>query len=130
MTQPTHPESTEDFGDFGVVELTSCSPPKPLRFDDASTPPISPSWPTGSKEIPHCQAARFESYARSFGNRFVPTVLPDSAAGDVGWLGVAHSVVTTSLKDAAGEPTRSARDDIIRFLRHRLTDDRSPGTPG
>lgn len=69
---------------------------------------------------PHCRAARFENYARCLGNRFVPTVLPDSAAGDVGWLGVAHSVVTTSLIDAQGEPTANARDEIIRFLQNRL----------
>lgn len=69
---------------------------------------------------PHCRAARFDTFSRCFGERFVPTVLPDSAAGDPGWLGVAHSVVTTSLVDGEGEPTTSARDDIISFLRMRL----------
>jgi dienelactone hydrolase len=69
---------------------------------------------------PYCPAGRFANFAASFGDRFQPTVLPTSAAGDPGWLGVAHSVVTTSLIDEAGEPTAEARDAIIEFLRARL----------
>jgi dienelactone hydrolase len=68
----------------------------------------------------YCQAARFASFAEALGDRFVARVLPDSAAGEVGWVGVPHSVLTTSLVDEAGQPTAAARDEIIEFLRARL----------
>ncbi|MEM9042542.1 MAG: hypothetical protein AAGD33_21870 [Actinomycetota bacterium] len=42
--------------------------------------------------------------------------LPDESAGDVGWVGVAHSVVTTSLVDEDGELTAAVRDEIIEFF--------------
>ena len=67
-----------------------------------------------------CRAARFESLERALGDRFVGRVLPDSAAGASGWVGVPHSVVTTSLIDEAGQPTIAARDEILAFFAHRL----------
>jgi dienelactone hydrolase len=69
---------------------------------------------------PFCQAARFRSFSTALGDRFCARVLPDSAAGSPGWLGVPHSVVTTSLIDERGEPTAAARDEIIEFLANRL----------
>ncbi|MEO1063657.1 MAG: dienelactone hydrolase family protein [Actinomycetota bacterium] len=69
---------------------------------------------------PYCQAARFAAFEQALGDRFVPRVLPDSAAGSTGWLGVPHSVVTTSLVDAEGEPTAAARDEVLEFFAQRL----------
>jgi len=69
---------------------------------------------------PYCQAARFDTLASELGDRFVARVIPDSAAGATGWLGVPHSVVSTSLIDEAGQPTVAARDEILDFLSHRL----------
>jgi dienelactone hydrolase len=71
---------------------------------------------------PFCKASRFEAFARDLGDRFVARVLPDSSAGEVGWLGVPHSVVTTCLIDEAGQPTAQARDEILDFLRQRLAE--------
>lgn len=69
---------------------------------------------------PHCQAARFASFERGLGDRFVAHVIPDEAAGPGGWLGVPHSIITTSLIDEAGQPTAAARDEILSFLAERL----------
>ena len=74
----------------------------------------------------YCQAARFASFERALGDRFVGRVLPDSAAGEIGWVGVPHSVLTTSLIDAPGQPTAAARDEIIEFFRSRLGVPRGP----
>jgi hypothetical protein len=78
---------------------------------------------------PYCTAARFEALEAALGERFSPSVLPDGASGSDGWLGVPHSVVTTSLIDAAGEPTAAARDEILDFFRGRLfTSDEASGS--
>lgn len=69
---------------------------------------------------PYCTAARFEAFADALGDRFVPRVLPDEAAGNVGWLGAPHSVVTTCLIDESGEPTAAVRDEILAFFASRL----------
>ena len=74
----------------------------------------------------HCTAERFEAYARVLGERFEATVIPSSAAHPKPppffeqIVGGAHSVVTAHLVDAAGEPTRAARDEILRFFTERL----------
>jgi dienelactone hydrolase len=73
---------------------------------------------------PYCQAARFDSLAVALGDRFVPNVLADSAAGENGWLNVPHSVVTTCLIDQAGQPTAQARDEILAYFQQRLTEPR------
>lgn len=73
-----------------------------------------------------CRAARFDSYQRALGNRFVAHVLPDSAAGtDVNpffrqHVPCPHSVVTEHLIDEPGQPTAQARDAIVRFFVERL----------
>ncbi len=74
----------------------------------------------------HCRATRFAAYRDALGSRFDGRVLPDSSANrdpppffrDV--VRVPHSVLTAHLIDAAGEPTRQARDEVIAFLRMRL----------
>lgn len=73
-----------------------------------------------------CRAERFAAYASALGNRFVPRVLPDSAANDevppffAAHVPTPHSVVTVHLIDEAGQPTIAARDEILAFFRHRL----------
>jgi len=74
-----------------------------------------------------CTAQRFAAYAEALGERFVARVLPDDAARRVGLapffehvVASPHSVVTAHLVDAAGEPTRAARDEIIAFFAQRL----------
>lgn len=74
-----------------------------------------------------CRAVRFETLRRELGEGFVGTTLPDGAANPKGRK-PPHSVFTTELIDAAGQPTRAAVDEVIGFLRERL---RSPaGAPG
>lgn len=68
---------------------------------------------------PFCPKARFDSFERLLGDRFVGRTLPDAAAAP-DWTGVPHSVVTTCLIDAAGEPTATARDEILDFFVDRL----------
>lgn len=73
-----------------------------------------------------CTAERFAAYAAALGERFVPTVLPSSAANPEPppffkhVVGCPHSVVTAHLIDAAGEPTLQARDEILSFLVRQL----------
>lgn len=73
-----------------------------------------------------CRAQRFAAYAQALGPRFVARVLPDQAANpDVPpffaqHVATPHSVVTAHLIDAAGEPTRAARDEILAFFVRRL----------
>lgn len=74
-----------------------------------------------------CTAARFAAYREALGDRFIARVLPDEAANlaDVPpffaeHVRFPHSVVTVHLVDAAGEPTSSARDEILTFLQTRL----------
>lgn len=68
---------------------------------------------------PTCPKARFDTFRQLLGERFVGRTLPDDAAAS-DWTGVPHSVVTTCLIDAEGEPTAAARDEIITFFRTRL----------
>lgn len=73
-----------------------------------------------------CRAQRFAAYAEALGGRFEARVLPDTAANpDVPpffarHVTTPHSVVTAHLIDAAGEPTRAARDEILSFFVRRL----------
>lgn len=74
-----------------------------------------------------CRAERFAAYAQALGDRFVPRVLPDSAANGEDqppffekFVGTPHSVVTVHLIDEAGQPTVAARDEILGFFRQRL----------
>ncbi|MBN8228392.1 dienelactone hydrolase family protein [Corallococcus macrosporus] len=74
----------------------------------------------------YCPAQRFAAYTQALGPRFVPKVLPASAANPTPppffakVVGGAHSVVTAHLIDAAGEPTLAARDEILAFFARRL----------
>jgi dienelactone hydrolase len=67
-----------------------------------------------------CRAERFAAYQAALGDRFVPRVLPDSAANPDAMMKNPHSVVTAHLIDRAGEPTRAARDEILAFFEARL----------
>jgi dienelactone hydrolase len=74
----------------------------------------------------HCKAQRFAAYTEALGDRFVARVLPDSAANPdtppffAKVVETPHSVVTAHLIDKAGQPTISARDEILSFFAHRL----------
>ncbi|TPM40479.1 dienelactone hydrolase family protein [Mesorhizobium sp. B2-3-4] len=74
-----------------------------------------------------CRAERFNAYRRALGDRFLERVLPSSAANpDVPpffekHVQSPHSVVTVHLIDEAGQPTIFARDEILTFLKDRLT---------
>lgn len=73
-----------------------------------------------------CRAQRFAAYATALGDRFIGRVLPDSAANaDVPpffarHVTCPHSVVTVHLIDSAGQPTMTARDEILSFFTRRL----------
>src|SRR3954451_22097930 len=73
-----------------------------------------------------CRAERFAAYTAALGDRFVGRELPDSAANsDVSpffarVVNYPHSVVTQHLIDEAGQPTVTARDDILAFFKARL----------
>lgn len=73
-----------------------------------------------------CTAQRFAAYAQALGERFVPRVLPDSAAHPnpppffARHVRTPHSVVTAHLIDEAGQPTIAARDEILAFFVQRL----------
>jgi dienelactone hydrolase len=73
-----------------------------------------------------CRAERFAAYAQALGDRFLPRVLPDSAANTevpeffATLVPTPHSVVTAHLIDEAGQPTIRARDEILAFFAARL----------
>lgn len=82
----------------------------------------------------YCTAQRFAAYAAALGPRFEATELPDDAANPrpppffAEVVGCPHSVVTAHLIDGAGQATATARDQIIAFLRARLTPDHGRAT--
>ncbi len=73
-----------------------------------------------------CKAQRFAAYSRALGERFIPRVLPDSAANPDTppffdqVVSSPHSVVTAHLIDEASQPTIAARDEILSFFARRL----------
>jgi hypothetical protein len=67
-----------------------------------------------------CRAERFAAYQAALGDRFVPRVLPDSAASPDAPMKNPHSVVTLHLVDREGEPTRVALNEILGFFATRL----------
>ncbi len=73
-----------------------------------------------------CTKQRFAAYQAALGERFLPRVLPSSAANPAPppffqqVVGCPHSVVTAHLVDGAGQPTLQARDEILAFLALRL----------
>lgn len=73
-----------------------------------------------------CRAQRFAAFSEALGERFIPRVLPDSAANQdtppffQRYVKTPHSVVTAHLIDEAGQPTMLARDEILAFFKSRL----------
>jgi dienelactone hydrolase len=74
-----------------------------------------------------CHAQRFATYSSALGERFVPRVLPNSAANTqevppffATHVNYPHSVMTVHLIDEAGQPTIAARDEILGFCAQRL----------
>ncbi len=73
---------------------------------------------------PLCPPERFARLERELGAGFHGETLPQSAGNPAGLRAQgrpAHSVFTTDLVDAAGEPTRRAADEVIAFFRERLS---------
>jgi dienelactone hydrolase len=74
-----------------------------------------------------CKAERFAALSEALGDRFIPRVLPDSAANQdtpsffQRYVAFPHSVVTAHLIDQAGQPTIAARDEILAFFTRRLS---------
>lgn len=74
-----------------------------------------------------CQAARFRAYKSLLGDRFEGRVVSDEYANPTPppffaeRVVTPHSVVTAHLCDQPGHPTIIARDEIIKFLRGRLS---------
>jgi dienelactone hydrolase len=77
-----------------------------------------------------CKAQRFAAYSQALGERFLARVLPDSAANPDAppffeqVVGCPHSVLTAHLIDESGQPTITARDEILAFFAERLGGDR------
>jgi dienelactone hydrolase len=75
----------------------------------------------------HCRAERFAAYRSALGERFIARVLPDAAANPEPppffrhVVGSPHSVLTAHLIDGEGEPTIAARNEVLAFLRKRLS---------
>jgi dienelactone hydrolase len=73
-----------------------------------------------------CKAQRFEADTEALGERFLPRVLPDSAANPnpppffKQVVASPHSVVTAHLINEQGQPTIAARDEILSFFARRL----------
>jgi dienelactone hydrolase len=70
-----------------------------------------------------CKASRFATLRSAFGAAFTGTELPDAAGNPAGMKARGkppHSVFTGDLIDAAGQPTRSAADEVIAFFRRTL----------
>jgi len=69
-----------------------------------------------------CTEQRFAAYAQALGSRFVEHVLPADAANPdpppffKHVVASPHSVVTAHLIDEAGQPTVTARDQILAFF--------------
>lgn len=112
MSQPSLPLDDPEAIFITTDELTSVR--KRLENDDLTVLAYR------FEGDPYCRSSRFATYERELGDRFVGRTIPDAAAGEPGWIGVPHSVVTTSLIDDDGEPTAAARDAMIEFLASRL----------
>jgi dienelactone hydrolase len=75
-----------------------------------------------------CTAQRFAAYRALLGDAFDGRVLPDAAANPDpppffrDSVVTPHSVVTAHLVDERGHPTVRARDEILAFLRERLSE--------
>lgn len=73
-----------------------------------------------------CTSKRFDTYRKAFGSRFDGRVIPDCAANPdpppffKHVVACPHSVVTAHLVDEIGQPTITAKDEIVAFLQMRL----------
>jgi dienelactone hydrolase len=78
-------------------------------------------------EISPC--ARLRRLTARLGPGLDARCLPNSAANPAVRHPPSHSVVSLHLIDELGQPTREARDRIVRFLDWRLRDGARPGAP-
>ncbi len=68
-----------------------------------------------------CPAERFAALRERFGDAF-RVVEIDSSPGNAHGIGKrAHSVICSDLVDEPGHPTVAARDEVVAFLRERLS---------
>ena len=70
----------------------------------------------GDRAVPD---ARFDTYKRTFGDRFEAIEIDSSPGNPNGIPRTAHSVVTKDLVDREGHPTRQALDRVLSFFRDR-----------
>jgi hypothetical protein len=68
-----------------------------------------------------CRPARFAALDRELKGGFEAIEVPDRAAANPQPGKPPHSVMTTQLIDREGEPTKAALNQVLRFLRERLT---------
>ncbi|MDP1544003.1 MAG: dienelactone hydrolase family protein [Polycyclovorans sp.] len=68
---------------------------------------------------PYCPPARFNTLRAEFGDAFESIEL-DARHAKPDEMKPAHSMLTTHLIDAAGEPTRAALDRTLRFFAEQL----------
>jgi dienelactone hydrolase len=66
-------------------------------------------------------AERFETLRSALGDGFVAVEIDSSPGNPHGIPRRAHSVLTNDLVDEPGHPTRAALDQVLEFLRERLT---------
>lgn len=124
LAQPSLPLDAPDALEIGDDDLRTIR----KRLDDEDLTVLAYRF-EGDR---HCRAERFAAYAAALGPRFVGRVLPDSAANpdpppffrDV--VRTPHSVLTAHLRDERGNPTAAAVDEVIAFLRMRLSPEVAP----
>jgi dienelactone hydrolase len=72
---------------------------------------------TNDRAVP---AERFETLRRALGDRFIAVEIDSSPGNPHGIPASAHSVLTLSLVDEPGHPTRDALDLVLNHFRDRL----------
>ncbi|WP_123943899.1 MULTISPECIES: dienelactone hydrolase family protein [unclassified Frondihabitans] len=67
------------------------------------------------------QAARFATLKNRLGDAFEMIELDSSPGNEGGFSKNAHSVITSEVREAPGNPALAARERVVGFLRERLT---------
>ena len=70
-----------------------------------------------------CARERFDTLRARLGEAFEVIELDSSPRNPSGFAKTAHSVLTTEVRERPGHAALQAREQVVRFLRARLTDD-------